>query len=308
MKTSIVNIAILFLFAISSNGQSPFAKWRAYESPRNEVSFESPSSVSENFKVFDDLEDDTKEVFISAQYRVSFAGTYLSIFSETKAENEKLNLSDSPIESFKSFVVKNNSRGKPIWFHGLEGVEHSFKDDEDFFHNIIFVETKNRCYSIQSISEKEVDPEAIKFFKSVKIRTIPNVSSKLATNILKSAIADNGIGYSEGARSPVEPSSPIPPQTAQKLPNNVKPLKILSMIKPPYTILARLWQIEGAIRLKVQFNGDGSIGEIQPTTKLPLGLTTNAINSAKQIRFEPAKTGEIPKTVVKTIEYRFIIY
>ena len=101
----------------------------------------------------------------------------------------------------------------------------------------------------------------------------------------------------------------LPKQETKKNSNpNLIPLKILSKPKPNYTDLARENNVEGIIRLKIVFSANGQIGAVTPISGLPNGLTEKAVESAKEIKFEPAIENGKPKSVTKVIEYSFSIY
>jgi TonB family protein len=85
-------------------------------------------------------------------------------------------------------------------------------------------------------------------------------------------------------------------------------LKFLEKPLARYTNLARENNITGTVRLKVVFLANGKIGEIKVIQGLEFGLTNKAVESAKQIKFEPATRNGKPINVVKIIEYNFNIY
>ncbi len=87
-----------------------------------------------------------------------------------------------------------------------------------------------------------------------------------------------------------------------------KPLSIWLQPKPPYTDVARKAQTNGVVRLKVVFKANGSIGSISVVSGLENGLTEQAISASRRIVFVPASTNGVRHSVVKIIEYRFIIY
>ena len=84
--------------------------------------------------------------------------------------------------------------------------------------------------------------------------------------------------------------------------------KILSKPKPSYTEAARSNGIEGTVRLKVTLLASGQIGPVTPVTRLPFGLTEEAIKAARNLRFEPRTIDGVPQSVVVTVDYRFDIY
>lgn len=86
------------------------------------------------------------------------------------------------------------------------------------------------------------------------------------------------------------------------------PLKFISKPNPRYTDAARMNSITGKIKIVVEFGSDGKIRHLFPFTGLPYGLTENAINAAKEIKFEPAIENDKSVTVIRFVEYNFMIY
>ena len=88
-----------------------------------------------------------------------------------------------------------------------------------------------------------------------------------------------------------------------------KPLKILEKPRPRYpTSENGTVCIQGTIVLRVQFLASGEIGKVTAITNLPYGATENAIEAAKNIKFEPAIKNGKPITVTKMISFNFTIY
>lgn len=85
------------------------------------------------------------------------------------------------------------------------------------------------------------------------------------------------------------------------------PLAIESKPRPVYTDAARLEKTEGTVKLRVAFLSDGSIGNVEPLSELPNGLTEKAIDAAKKIRFRPATVDGVAVDSSKLIEYSFAI-
>ncbi|MGE0127316.1 MAG: TonB family protein [Blastocatellales bacterium] len=80
---------------------------------------------------------------------------------------------------------------------------------------------------------------------------------------------------------------------------------ILYREKAQYTQEARDNNIEGTVVLTVVFGADSQIKNIEVVRGLPHGLTENAIETAKKIRFEPAMKDGQPVGVRGTLEYSF---
>ena len=83
--------------------------------------------------------------------------------------------------------------------------------------------------------------------------------------------------------------------------------KILSKPKAAYTPQARAKGIEGTVRLKVILLSSGEIGRIIPAKRLSYGLTEQAMEAARNIKFKPKRVDGMPKSAIATVEYRFEI-
>ena len=86
------------------------------------------------------------------------------------------------------------------------------------------------------------------------------------------------------------------------------PVRIIAKPKAPYTDAARQNNVQGRVTLKITFLASGQVGSVTAVTRLPYGLTENAIAAAKQIRFEPKKVNGVPVTTTMTFQYGFNIY
>lgn len=98
---------------------------------------------------------------------------------------------------------------------------------------------------------------------------------------------------------PAVPAAPDP---------NITPLKILSKKPAAYTDNARNNGVSGTIRLLILFASSGQVTHILILNGLGYGLTENAVNAARQIKFVPAQENGKPISQVKIVEYSFTIY
>lgn len=98
----------------------------------------------------------------------------------------------------------------------------------------------------------------------------------------------------------------------KSLPNNLSEkqnsLQIKSKPRAFYTETARQNNVQGTVILKVTFLANGTVGDIFSVSGLPDGLTEQAIEAAKKIKFEPMKVNGQAKTATKTVQYSFTIY
>ena len=88
-----------------------------------------------------------------------------------------------------------------------------------------------------------------------------------------------------------------------------RPLNIIKIPKPKYPVQENVTIcVTGTVRVRVQFLASGKIGEVKAVSTLGYGLTENAIEAAKEIKFEPAVKYGKAVTVVKVIPFNFTIY
>lgn len=96
-------------------------------------------------------------------------------------------------------------------------------------------------------------------------------------------------------------SEPIPPV-------NPDALQVIRKPKALYTDAARENDVQGKVRLKITLLASGEVGSITPITTLPYGLTEQAIEAARNIKFKPKVVNGRPVSVVVTFDYSFTIY
>ncbi len=114
----------------------------------------------------------------------------------------------------------------------------------------------------------------------------------------------DGDGNGDGSGSGSGTGGP-PPKTTSSV---TQPLQILSKPKATYTDAARTNNVQGSVRLKITLLANGSVGSITPVTRLPHGLTEQAIAAARNIRFKPKMINGVAQSVVVTFDYGFNIY
>jgi TonB family protein len=83
---------------------------------------------------------------------------------------------------------------------------------------------------------------------------------------------------------------------------------ILYKERARYTEEARRNLLQGTVVLSVLFGADGQIHDIRTLKGLPYGLTENAIEAAKRIRFQPAIRYGKPASVRTVLEFNFALY
>lgn len=112
----------------------------------------------------------------------------------------------------------------------------------------------------------------------------------------------NGDGFGDGSG---RGGGGVPPPIKPAVTENYQ---IISKPKATYTDAARTNNVQGSVRLKVTLLASGQVGSITPVTRLPHGLTEQAIAAARNIRFSPKKVNGNAQSVIVTLEYGFNIY
>lgn len=87
-----------------------------------------------------------------------------------------------------------------------------------------------------------------------------------------------------------------------------KPLKIVYKEKASYTEEARSHGIQGKVTLRVTFLASGGIGSITTIKGLPFGLTEQAVEAVKKIKFEPERVNGVARTTARPVSFTFNIY
>jgi len=309
MKNIILIACLFFMTCSFVTAQTPDVEnWQTFAPAAEEFSIEVPAALSA-------IDFDGKDGKINSRhYQNIFDGTYFFVFSDSEK-----NLWQTKV--VRDFVKGFQKSGKSFPAGNVTGEKFNFADSETFYHTILFVKTDSRSYVFHVVSPVENNPQVERFFASVQFKETDSVKSIDNSETVKSSeskatIAKNqnensvgsGSGRGSGSGSGTSSGANQAPPTAPILPLQTKGLSLLSKPKPAYTDFARFYQITGIVRTRVIFLASGAIGSVTPVTKLPFGLTNQAVTAARGIQFEPALKSGYPISVTKLIEYSFTIY
>jgi len=333
-----MRIAILIVILVSgfvSGFAQKAEKWRILAPADEEFSIDVPVGLSYSYNKGGVSFPDNRSEDISRNYGKRSENTYFFIFSESPSETL------SAIKSGLDFIHKFDEKGTAISFGRLEGRKFVFSEDAGFYHTAVFIKTKAREYLFHTISEDRNNSAADRFIGSLKIeekelsqlnapepKTVPATPADDEEEVEPANAPINGVqsgdgrdtgqitGYGTGlgrvsraGPSTVSvgggPAPSVVPDPAIRQTHNVT---IRSKPRASYTDAARIYNIQGDIMLRVTFLADGTIGDITPVTRLPFGLTNQAITAAKAIKFEPARREGVAYSNVMTIQYGFWIY
>ena len=112
-------------------------------------------------------------------------------------------------------------------------------------------------------------------------------------------------GGSNGGFGPGDGPGGNPPPLRAAVTENYR---ITGQPKATYTEEGRKNNVQGAVRLRITLLASGQVGSITPVTRLPNGLTEQAIAAARKISFTPKKVNGVAQSVIITRDYTFTIY
>ncbi len=305
MKKPLLTLSLLLagVFAVSAQ------TWTTFNHPREEFSVDLPAP---------DLQGEYAKNGSNAisEYKQVYDGTYFLIFSYSKVK-------DSPYSYVKELAEKNNAVKREFNIGKYKGERFDFKDDEEFYQSIVTFQGKKHFHIFHVVTRGKDDPNAAKFFNSIKLKAAQPVKEDLLNAdgsgpAVKEPADTGGAGTGGeigggigGGPGVVYGGGPGPRMGGGRSSQPTGPnasVWILTKPRPSYTEIARRYNLNGTVRLRVTFLSDGKIGAITPVNRLPFGLTNSAIIAARQIRFSPAIKNNTPVTVAKVVEYNFILY
>ena len=96
--------------------------------------------------------------------------------------------------------------------------------------------------------------------------------------------------------------------SAKSTSGNDTEVKVTRKTRVSYTDQARTNNIQGTIKVAVEFLANGQIGLIVPFQTLPYGLKENTVEALKKTEFEPATKNGKPVTSIRIMTQQFTIY
>ena len=85
-------------------------------------------------------------------------------------------------------------------------------------------------------------------------------------------------------------------------------VQILSKPEPQYTDVARMAAVQGTVVLRAVLTAEGEVKHVTVIRALGFGLTTQAINAARKIKFVPALKDDKAVSMQIQLEYNFNLY
>ena len=256
------------------------------------------------------------------RYSAETAETYFYIFSDAPKKPEQYKIVADFMSAYKPAPTSVSAGG-------AAGEHYAFADADGFFHGVSIFKTERRIYVFQTVSRSERDADAERFFAGIRFdRRQARAETKTAPDAEKieksqAAAVENpqkiigggrgegtgnrgfgsGAGNGNGSGNGGGNTSGNPAPSGQR-----EKLKILSKPRAEYTNLARFYEISGRVRVRVTFLATGEIGAVEVLSKVPFGLTAEAVKAARAIQFAPATRDGKPFNTVAMVEYGFTIY
>ena len=216
------------------------------------------------------------------------------VYTVSCSENPKQELLEDFIEQeiFTHSTFDRTSE-KDLKRNGFSGKQYIAPDKVP--GTVQIFKTGNTIYRFQVFGAPTDDTRVQQYFSSV-------VLGKSASGI---EVTDGvGVPYDPGSKSETDQSKAtlfVGKDVNRKVVIVMKP-------SPAYTEEARQNAVTGVVVLKVVFYSDGSVGNIRNVYGLPYGLTEQAIQAAKKIKFVPAvKDGRFVSMWMQ-LEYNFNLY
>ncbi len=268
--------------------------WIDFETPKEEFIVEIPSK--NGLKV----NNRQKKGLFFGDYRTTLEKTYIFISSSSKVANSRLS-------ALVRFARRYDATEKAVEIDGFKGIKFIFVEPEGFFHSAVAIRTKKRLYIFNAVSETENSPHIFRFINSIGFEKDISQESDLNNSGFTKAVA---VQASVSGTKPITaPYSGRSSAVSNKLDRSgTRDLQILTKPRPGYTDVARTYNIQGTVMLRITFKSDGTIGTIMPLEKVPFGITRKAIIAASKLKFFPPTRDGVPYSVSKRVQYNFKIY
>lgn len=167
-----------------------------------------------------------------------------------------------------------------------------------------YYRSKNYLYIVTAASREGETAALKRFLDSIVFDPKISAPKQNQTNFSKLKLSNIAVSIKEDTNYKSQKSAPNSPPDDP----NIKRLLPVSKPRVSYVDTARMKAVQGSIAMKVTLNENGFIPEFVIIKSLPEGLLRQSVFAALRMRFLPQEKGDIPQTVVKTIEYHFALY
>lgn len=274
-----------------ADGQEQPEEWQSFSPPGEEFSVDTPVELNKlNFR-------GKKDELIN-QYVNRLNGNYYFVFSEDRTGRVEISMA-------LGFIREYQKKGDVISFGKRKGVKFEFTDNEGFYHRAIYTQSDSRTYLFHVTSEDPDDKAAKRFLRNLKVKDRP--LSGAGTSYDETAAAEKPAENTGNVNNKPPVGDGMGSSSRQQNPSLVR-MRIITKPTAAYTDFARVYNVQGTIILRVEFLADGTIGTVTTLSRLPFGLTTQSIDAARAIKFEPESVDGVPRTRNNVVQYSFKIF
>jgi TonB family protein len=303
MNKNLINLISVFIFVclVQSIAFSQEAgKWTKITSPKGEFSALLPA----DFLVDND----------DGEYRAYAFRDEVTI----TVEIENSGRAKSKIKEYRRWQTQTDAKISSFTLGDFIGDVHITEKDKSFSMSI-YAGSSKAFYSIW-VSTKNTKSAALEtFLNSITLGNQTLLKQKTATNqnneagvslasLKTSPSVLEALRRPDGQKTKVTYELQEKDETIEDTTKYSRPLFVIRRPQARYTDGGRQNNVQGTVRLKVVFRADGQIGDITVLKKLGEGLTEQAIETARKIKFLPAEVDGKTVDVTKEVGYTFTIY
>lgn len=301
MKRVFIFWTILFLpAAFLAQIQNKETQWTRIESPRGDLSFAVPTDFL--------IDNEEKE-----HHRVIAYQNQVNMRVDTQDDaNAK-----SRLKSMHKFPANGDPKISHFTLGDFIGDVYTFEKENSFAMSF-YIASSKAFHTLTVSSENSKNPVLVNFLYSIKLDNQPLIkqetqaNQKEETKISITSLKTSPIILEALKKKDAEKTKIKYELDNKEIPEDVtkysRSLIILRKPRPSYTDGARQNGVQGTVKLKVMFQANGEIGDITVLSKLKSGLSENAANVARRIKFLPAEIDGKPVDVSRVVEYTFTIY
>lgn len=303
----ILSFCLLMLAQISTFAQdpkedtNPKSDWVRVQSDNGEFSIEVPKNSNYFFdkEGFQTSYESISYLMKNASILNSYYDKTLLSFEVYEAKKEALRLTIKDDKN-KGIYSKIDLNGNTI--------EQTITKTDKFYSVRWYFFSKKFVYILTGASKAET-PVIKKFFDSLIFK--PDTKEAIDTKIpslSKLKITPVYFRNLEFQKSNPDKMNVPNPGPVDKNEENLEKVVVVNKARPSYVDSARMYAVQGNIRLRVELFSNGGITKIEVLKSLPQGLMRQVVFAALRIKFLPEEENGIPKSVSKIVEYSFSIY
>ena len=196
-------------------------------------------------------------------------------------------------ERFRKWPAQYSSAADPM-VDGASGKAFSINFNDGTNDGMTqFFSTNDRLYELRVSGAPSDDPRVTIFFSTLSFK-----KNEKAIEVTGGAVSFSGTAHPQIASDPTAETV----FTGKEI--DTKP-RLLSKPEPQYTQKARDAGVMGLVVLKCVFSATGEVTNIRVILALPKGLTEQAVEAAKKIKFVPAMKGGKNVSMWMQLEYNF---